>query len=171
MKNEGQTKQENTRQEQELIQLLEQVEVKELIEGIYQNEVPKEFLEQWVKLFGDIKDRFKLPNGVVNVLFYYVFIKTDGEFKGDYVAKIAAHWARKRIRTVKDAMYLAKQEHKEYQRWVNNHDHNDENDPISMKAMAIANAQANKRIDKLEAEIGNLKRELEEMKKLLAKQG
>ncbi|WP_174879176.1 DnaD domain protein [Metabacillus niabensis] len=35
-----------------------------------------------------------------------------------YVEKIASHWARKQITTVKEAMQLAKNEHRQYQQWA-----------------------------------------------------
>ncbi|MRX71776.1 Replication initiation and membrane attachment protein [Bacillus lacus] len=62
--------------------------------------------------------RQKLLPGVVNVLIYYVMLKTDMKLTKTYVQKIASHWARKKITTVPEAMSLAKQEHKQYQEWA-----------------------------------------------------
>ncbi|KIL43803.1 replication initiation and membrane attachment family protein [Jeotgalibacillus soli] len=59
----------------------------------------------------------KLPAGVVNVLLQYVLLRTDMKLTKGYVEKIAAHWARKKITTAKDAMELAKNEHKQYSEW------------------------------------------------------
>ena len=36
----------------------------------------------------------------------------------NYVEKIASHWARKNIKTVKEAMELAKMEHRQYAEWA-----------------------------------------------------
>ncbi|WP_158077253.1 replication initiation and membrane attachment family protein [Caenibacillus caldisaponilyticus] len=59
----------------------------------------------------------KLPPGVVNVLLHYVMTTNDYKLVKNYVQKIAAHWARKKIKTVRAAMELAKEEHKKYQEW------------------------------------------------------
>ncbi|MFC0270257.1 replication initiation and membrane attachment family protein [Metabacillus herbersteinensis] len=60
----------------------------------------------------------KLEAGVVNVLIYYVMLKTDMKLSRAYVQKIASHWSRKELKTVKAAMDLAKQEHRQYQEWA-----------------------------------------------------
>jgi replication initiation and membrane attachment protein len=52
-----------------------------------------------------------LPPGVVNVLIDFVLIKTDMKLTRNYVEKIASQWARKQIKTVKEAMEQAKKEH------------------------------------------------------------
>ncbi|WP_100331811.1 replication initiation and membrane attachment family protein [Bacillus xiapuensis] len=62
----------------------------------------------------------KLPAGVVNVLIQYVLIKTDMKLSKSYVDKIASHWARKKVKTVKEAMELAKNEHRQYLDWAKN---------------------------------------------------
>lgn len=60
----------------------------------------------------------KLHPGVINVLIYYVMLKSDMKLSKNYVLKIAAHWSRKRIRTVAEAIELAKKDHKQYQQWA-----------------------------------------------------
>ncbi len=62
----------------------------------------------------------KLPPGVVNVLIEYVMRTNDMKLARSLVEKIAAHWARKNVKTVKEAMELAQQEHRKYQEWTNN---------------------------------------------------
>jgi len=59
----------------------------------------------------------KLSPGVMNVLLHYVMTTNDYKLSKSYVQKIAAHWARKNIKTVRQAMELAKSEHKKYQDW------------------------------------------------------
>lgn len=60
----------------------------------------------------------KLLPGVINVLIHYVMLKTDMKLTKGYVEKIASHWARKDVKTVKAAMELALNEHKQYQQWA-----------------------------------------------------
>lgn len=60
----------------------------------------------------------KLLPGVVNVLVQYVMLKTDMKLTKGYIEKIASHWSRKKISTVRDAMRLAKSEHKQYLEWA-----------------------------------------------------
>ncbi|WP_335872692.1 replication initiation and membrane attachment family protein [Bacillus sp. 2205SS5-2] len=60
----------------------------------------------------------KLPVGVVNVLIHYVMLRTDMKLSKGYVEKIASHWSRKNISTVKEAMDLAKKEHRQYLEWA-----------------------------------------------------
>lgn len=67
----------------------------------------------------DVLFHQKLPPGVINVLIHYVMLKTDMKLSKSYLAKIASHWSRKKIKTVKEAMDLAKSEHRQYQEWAN----------------------------------------------------
>lgn len=64
--------------------------------------------------------QYKLPAGVVNVLIEYVMLKTDMKLTKSYVEKIASHWARKKVKTVTEAMELAKKEHRQYTEWAKN---------------------------------------------------
>ncbi|APH06962.1 replication initiation and membrane attachment family protein [Bacillus weihaiensis] len=71
-----------------------------------------------LKIIEDVMLNQKLQPGVVNVLIYYVMLKTDMKLTKGYVDKIASHWTRKEIKTVKAAMELAKEEHRQYQQWA-----------------------------------------------------
>ncbi|MCQ6273445.1 replication initiation and membrane attachment family protein [Bacillus sp. V3B] len=71
-----------------------------------------------VKIIEDVLFQQKLNPGVVNVLIDNVMRKTDMKLTQNYVEKIASHWARKNIRTVKEAMELAKMEHRQYAEWA-----------------------------------------------------
>ncbi|HEU5139608.1 MAG TPA: DnaD domain protein [Bacillales bacterium] len=62
----------------------------------------------------------KLPPGVVNVLIDYVTTTNDMKLSRNYVEKIAGHWARKKVKTVQEAMSLARSEHQKYQNWSQN---------------------------------------------------
>jgi replication initiation and membrane attachment protein len=54
--------------------------------------------------------KYKLPPGVVNVLIEVALKKTDMKFTKGFVESVASHWARKQIKTVKDAMEVAKED-------------------------------------------------------------
>ncbi|WP_078555451.1 replication initiation and membrane attachment family protein [Bacillus alkalicellulosilyticus] len=55
---------------------------------------------------------YKLTPGVANVLLDYVLIRNDMKLTKALIDKIAGHWARKNIKTVKEAMEFAKEEYK-----------------------------------------------------------
>ncbi|HET7656756.1 MAG TPA: DnaD domain protein [Bacillales bacterium] len=60
----------------------------------------------------------KLPPGVVNVMIDYVTSTNDMKLNRNYIEKIASHWARKKVKTVAEAMSLARSEHQKYQNWA-----------------------------------------------------
>ncbi|WP_160723960.1 replication initiation and membrane attachment family protein [Bacillus sp. USDA818B3_A] len=70
-----------------------------------------------LKIIEDVLFKKKLLPGVVNVLIQYVLLKADSKFTKNYVEQIASHWARKEIKTVKEAMDLARSEHSKYLSW------------------------------------------------------
>ncbi|CAM4014829.1 DnaD domain protein [Lederbergia lenta] len=69
---------------------------------------------QDVQIIENILIQQKLPCSVLNVLLHYVLLKTNMNLNKNYIEKIAAHWARKKVGSAKDAMLLAKQENKKY---------------------------------------------------------
>ncbi|WP_338473267.1 replication initiation and membrane attachment family protein [Niallia sp. XMNu-256] len=71
-----------------------------------------------IKIIEDVMFSQQLNPGVVNVLIDNVLRKTDMKLTKNYVEKIAGHWARKNIKTVIEAMDLAKQEHRQYLEWA-----------------------------------------------------
>ncbi|MBT2754493.1 replication initiation and membrane attachment family protein [Mesobacillus foraminis] len=71
-----------------------------------------------LQIIEDVMFKQKLQPGVVNVLIEYVMLKTDMKLNKGYIDKIAGHWARKQIKTAKDAMELAKKEHRQYLQWA-----------------------------------------------------
>ncbi|MBY0124042.1 replication initiation and membrane attachment family protein [Bacillus sp. S/N-304-OC-R1] len=73
-----------------------------------------------LKIIEDVMFNQKLLPGVVNVLIQFVLLKSDMKFTKGYVEKIASHWARKQIKTAKEAMELAKNEHRQYIEWGDN---------------------------------------------------
>lgn len=73
-----------------------------------------------LKIIENVMINQKLNPGVVNVLIYYVMLRSDMKLSKNYVEKLAGHWVRKQIKTVKEAMTLAKDEHRQYQEWADN---------------------------------------------------
>jgi replication initiation and membrane attachment protein len=70
-----------------------------------------------IQIIEEVMFKQKLLPGVINVLIQFVMLKTDMKLTKGYVEKIAGHWSRKQIKTVKDAMELAKNEHRTYLGW------------------------------------------------------
>ncbi|MCT8137414.1 DnaD domain protein [Anaerobacillus sp. CMMVII] len=60
---------------------------------------------------------YKLLPGVANVLIDFILEINDMKLTKSYVEKIAGQWARKNVKTVKEAMALAKGEYKKREQW------------------------------------------------------
>ncbi|WP_338782474.1 DnaD domain protein [Metabacillus sp. FJAT-52054] len=75
--------------------------------------------EAELNLIIKLRTNYKLVDPVINVLLYYVLLRTDMKLPASYVEKIAIHWARKNITTAEEALHIAKTEHKEYLRLNN----------------------------------------------------
>jgi replication initiation and membrane attachment protein len=101
--------------EEQLIKQLETISPRQLLMDISGGAEPS--LSD-LQIIEDVMFHQKLLPGVVNVLIYYVMLRTDMKLSKAYVEKIASHWARKKVRTVKEAMELAKREAREYQKWA-----------------------------------------------------
>lgn len=71
-----------------------------------------------IQIIEEIMFKQKLLPGVINVLIQFVMLKTDMKLTKGYVEKIASHWVRKEVKTVKEAMELAKKEHRTYLEWT-----------------------------------------------------
>ncbi|MFC7393688.1 replication initiation and membrane attachment family protein [Scopulibacillus cellulosilyticus] len=101
-------------EEEQAIQAFEQLSPYEVLEQVGQGGKPA---AADLKIAEEILFEQKLNPGVVNVLIHYVMVTSDQKLVKSYVEKIAAHWARKQVRTVREAMALARSEHKKYQQW------------------------------------------------------
>lgn len=101
-------------EEEKARQMFESISPYELLERISGGATPA---ASDLKLVESIMFEQKLLPGVVNVLIEYVMRTNDMKLSRAYVEKIAAHWARKKIKTVKEAMALAKAESEKYQQW------------------------------------------------------
>jgi len=102
-------------QEEELMYQLETISPRQFLTDVAGG-IPPSVSD--LQIIEEVMVQQKLEPGVVNVLIYYVMLKTDMKLTRAYVQKIASHWTRKHIKTVKDAMDLAKQEHRQYQQWA-----------------------------------------------------
>ncbi|MGE8206350.1 replication initiation and membrane attachment family protein [Heyndrickxia sp. NPDC080065] len=104
-------------QEDKLIYYLEITSPRQLLIDISDGAEPSKGDLQAIE---EIMFQQQLPAGVVNVLIQYVMLKTDMKLTKNYLEKIASHWSRKKVKTVKEAMELAKNEHRQYQQWADN---------------------------------------------------
>ncbi|MBE4908228.1 replication initiation and membrane attachment family protein [Bacillus luteolus] len=101
--------------EEKLIKQLETISPRALLIDISGGAEPS---SADMKIIEDVMFGQQLLPGVVNVLIYYVMLRSDMKLTKGYVEKLASHWSRKQIRTVPEAMTLAKQEHRQYQNWA-----------------------------------------------------
>lgn len=100
--------------EDQFVEMLEQISPRELLEDLSNGNRAS---EQDLKLIRDVMTEQGMTAGVMNVLVHYVMLKTDMKLSKSYMEKIASHWARKNVTTVRQAMNLAKAEHQKYQQW------------------------------------------------------
>ncbi|GAA0333374.1 DnaD domain protein [Bacillus carboniphilus] len=98
--------------EEELIRYLSEVTPKQFLTDQANGHEPT---KSDLDLIETIMVEQGLEPGVINVLLYYVLLKQDMRLTKTYVQKIAGHWARKNIRTVKEAFEFAKQENQKFQ--------------------------------------------------------
>jgi replication initiation and membrane attachment protein len=98
-----------------LIKQLEEISPRELLKEISGGAEPT---KADLQIIEEVMLNQKLTPGVVNVLIYYVMLRSDMKLAKTYVEKIAGHWARKKVGTVSEAMALAKEENRQYQEWA-----------------------------------------------------
>ena len=80
-------------QEEMLIKQLEEISPKQLLKEISGG---AEATKADLQIVEGVMINQKLTPGVVNVLIYYVMLRSDMKLAKTYVEKIAGHWARKR---------------------------------------------------------------------------
>ncbi|KHE69774.1 DnaD domain protein, partial [Halobacillus sp. BBL2006] len=100
--------------EDQFVDMLEQISPRELLEDLSGGNRAS---DQDLRLIRDVMTEQGLAPGVMNVLVHYVLLKTDMKLSKAYLEKIASHWTRKNVTTVRQAMNLAKAEHQKYQQW------------------------------------------------------
>ncbi|UOQ47180.1 DnaD domain protein [Gracilibacillus caseinilyticus] len=103
--------------EEQFIDMLEHISPRELLEDLADG---NQASQQDLKIVSDVMTNQGLNPGVMNVLIHYVLLKTDMKLTKSYLEKIASHWSRKNVKTVRQAMTLAKSENKKYQQWTTN---------------------------------------------------
>ncbi|MCD5323816.1 MULTISPECIES: replication initiation and membrane attachment family protein [Pontibacillus] len=114
---EPQKEQQADNKEEALIQRLEHISPRELLQDLSGGAEPP---EKDLRMIRDIMTQQGLTPGVMNVLIYYVLLKTDMKLSKNYMETIAGHWTRLQVKTVRHAMRVAKTENKKYQQWANN---------------------------------------------------
>ncbi|MCP8967414.1 replication initiation and membrane attachment family protein [Ectobacillus ponti] len=151
-------------QEEELIQHLERISPRQLLADLAGGAEPPLADLQVIE---EIMISQQLPAGVVNVLIQYVMLKTDMKLSKAYMEKIAGHWARKKVRTVRQAMELAKKETQQYQKWAETKQTNPKRSTGRKTKLpkAIAKKEASAEPELNEAELEAERRRLEEMMK------
>lgn len=102
-------------QEEELVVYFEKTSPRQLLIDLSGGAEPS---KGDLQIIEEVMFKQKLLPGVVNVLVQYVMLKTDMKLTKAYIEKIASHWSRKKISTVRDAMQLAKSEHRQYLEWA-----------------------------------------------------
>jgi replication initiation and membrane attachment protein len=102
--------------EEQLIRYLETTSPLQVLKDLSSGAEPS---KSDIQIIEDVMFKQKLLPGVINVLIQFVMLRTDMKLTKGYVEKIAGHWTRKQIKTVKDAMELAKNEHRTYLEWSN----------------------------------------------------
>ena len=100
--------------EDNLIALLEQVSPRKLLQDIGGGAEPS---KADLKIIEEIMLDQKLEPGVINVLIYYVMLKTDMKLSKNYTQKSLPTGPEK-VRTVREAMKLAKEENRQYLEWA-----------------------------------------------------
>ncbi|MBC2307266.1 helicase DnaB [Listeria welshimeri] len=103
-----------TLNDEEALQVyLESITPFQLLVDISDGAVPA---ETDLRVVEEVMNQQNLPVPVMNVLIEYVLLRLDRKLSKNYMITIAAHWKRKNVKTAKEAMDLAWQEHEKYKR-------------------------------------------------------
>ncbi|WP_087971879.1 replication initiation and membrane attachment family protein [Oceanobacillus rekensis] len=102
-----------TTKEEMLIQELETISPKQLLEDLSSGNHAS---EQDMKAIREVMTTQGLPSPVMNVLIHYVLLQTNMKLSKAYLDKIASHWSRANIKTAKEAMVFAKKEQERFQK-------------------------------------------------------
>jgi replication initiation and membrane attachment protein len=115
------------RVEKDIVEKVPQTNEEKLI-AYFETTSPRQFLEFLangakpsqvdLNIVEQIMIHQKLSPGVMNVLLHYVLNVADMKLIKNYIEKIASHWARKNIQTVKEAWDVCINENKQYRSWI-----------------------------------------------------
>ncbi|WP_010532426.1 replication initiation and membrane attachment family protein [Lentibacillus jeotgali] len=157
---------EPTTKEEQLIQKLENISPRNLLEDLSSG---GQASGQDLKMIREVMTTQGLPSPVMNVLIHYVLLQTDMKLSKAYMETIASHWSRANLKTAREAMAFAKKQKAQYQQRKNNPKNNRK--PASKEVIpdwfkerkkgqkAVSTAQQN----------GNADKEWEETEALLKK--
>lgn len=93
--------------EQQLVQALQKMTPKELLEDLSNGNHAS---EQDMKIIREVMTKQGLPPAVMNVLIHYILLQSNMKLSKSYMEKIASHWSRAKLKTAQDAMEFAKKE-------------------------------------------------------------
>ncbi|WP_242517694.1 DnaD domain protein [Halobacillus sp. GSS1] len=134
LKEERTNQDKNLSKEEQFINMLEQISPRELLEDVSQGNRAS---TQDLNLIRNIMTEQKLSPGVMNVLIHYVLLKTNMSLSKPFLEKIASHWKRKNVESVRQAMNLAKEEHQKYMEWTKGIKHKEGNDKVTFEEKYI----------------------------------
>ncbi|GAA0375543.1 replication initiation and membrane attachment family protein [Bacillus horti] len=100
-----------------------------------ENLSPLQLLEQFqrggkvaeadVRLAEELLLEYKLEPAVINLLLEYIFYTNNYKLPRSLVTKVAAHWKRFNVQTVKEAQELALKEQQQYKEWQSKQEQKD----------------------------------------------
>lgn len=98
-------------EEEQLIELLETLSPKELLEMLSSG---GEASDRELKMVSEVMTSQGLSPQVMNVLIHYIMIQSDMKLSKAYMETIASHWSRVNLQTAVEAMAFAKKQKNEY---------------------------------------------------------
>lgn len=114
--NQGQARKTPQTKEEMLINELETISPKQLLEDLSGG---GEASNQDMKVISEVMTRQGLPSPVMNVLIHYVMLQSDMKLSKSYLEKIAGHWSRLNLQSAKEAMAFARKEQGNYRKKKN----------------------------------------------------
>lgn len=100
-------------QEDHLIQQLERISPKQLLEDLSSGNHAS---AQDMRVIREVMTSQGLPSPVMNVLIHFVLLQSNMKLSKAYLEKIASHWSRANIKSAKEAMVFAKKEKSQFQK-------------------------------------------------------
>lgn len=108
-----QTDEKPVTKEEMLIQELETISPKQLLEDLSSG---SQASERDMKVIRQVMTSQGLPSPVMNVLIHYVLLQSDMKLSKAYLETLASHWSRANLKTAREAMTFAKNEKNRYQK-------------------------------------------------------
>lgn len=142
---------------EELVEALNGTSNKQLL---YEFSGGKEIAQLDVEMIEEVRRKSDLSEPVLNVLLYYVMLKNDMRLDKHYIEKIAAHWNRKKIKTVEEALDILTKEQIKQKEVVQQK----EVDRLKVKKLSLENKVLTKKVTELEQEISMLKEQFQQFR-------